>query len=182
VFAGSTVETATRTARAGGIAVFSDQPNTIPRVLTPELIARRAQLFVEQSYVDYAIQSHPPEDAGLAPELGEAGAFGLVFFTVGYPPWNMPFDMDKTKERMGSWPVHVDYSEWRGVLRASHKRCAAPCGTLAADLAGKETSETAGRCVPANAGSARNAVKQAIGGARGGAGRAIYPTSLVHVN
>jgi dihydroorotase-like cyclic amidohydrolase len=99
-----TVETVTRAALAGGITVLCDQPNTIPRINTPELIARRARLFAEQSYVDYAIQSHPPqEDVRLAPELRKAGAIGLTFFQWDMPPWNMPFDVDHTKERMGRY-------------------------------------------------------------------------------
>jgi hypothetical protein len=48
---------------------------------------------------------------------------------------------------------------WRGLSRAvvQKVRCTL-CGALAADLAGKETSEADGRCAPANAGSARSAM------------------------
>ena len=99
-----TVETVTRAALAGGITVLCDQPNTLPRINTPELVARRAATFAQQSYVDYGLQSHPPhEDVSLAPELREAGAFGLTFFQWDMPPWNMPFDVDHTKERMGRY-------------------------------------------------------------------------------
>lgn len=51
--------------------------------------------FVEQSYIDYAIQSHPPKDASLAAGLREAGALG-----------RQPVIVER-----GSWLVHVDYSE-----------------------------------------------------------------------
>jgi dihydroorotase-like cyclic amidohydrolase len=99
-----TVETTTRAALAGGITVLCDQPNTVPRINTPELLARRARTFAEQSYVDYGLQSHPPhDDLSLAPALREAGAFGLTFFQWDMPPWNMPFDVDRTKEHMGRY-------------------------------------------------------------------------------
>ncbi len=99
-----TVETATRAALAGGITVLCDQPNTVPRIHTPELVARRVKTFAEQSYVDFGIQSHPPyEDVSLAPKLREAGAFGLTYFQWDMPPWNYPFDVDHSKERMGRY-------------------------------------------------------------------------------
>ncbi len=76
-----TVETATRAALAGGITVLCDQPNTVPRIYTSELVRRRAKTFADQSYVDFGIQSHPPyDDPKAGPELREAGAFGLTFF------------------------------------------------------------------------------------------------------
>jgi hypothetical protein len=99
-----TVETATRAALAGGITVLCDQPNTVPRIHTPEMVERRVRTFAEQSYVDFGIQSHPPyDDVSLAPKLREAGAFGLTFFQWDLPPWNYPFDVDRTKERMGGY-------------------------------------------------------------------------------
>src|SRR5579871_2619832 len=99
-----TVETVTKAALAGGITVLCDQPNTMPRINTPELVARRATTFAQQSYVDYGLQTHPPhEDVSLAPKLREAGAFGLTFFQWEFPPWNYPHDIDRTKERMGRY-------------------------------------------------------------------------------
>lgn len=99
-----TVETATKAALAGGITVLCDQPNTIPRINTAQMVERRVRTFAEQSYVDFGIQSHPPhEDPSLASKLREAGAFGLTFFQWDMLPWNTPFDVDHTKERMGRY-------------------------------------------------------------------------------
>src|ERR1700691_912885 len=55
-----TVETVTKAALSAGVTVVCDQPNTMPRINTPELIHKRAELCAQHSYTDFGISAHPP--------------------------------------------------------------------------------------------------------------------------
>jgi dihydroorotase len=93
-----TVETVTRAALAGGITVVCDQANTVPRIDSPELIRQRCELLASRSYVDFAIQAHPPADFRRIDEYREAGAL-ISLFQWDLRPWNYPRDIDDSLEK-----------------------------------------------------------------------------------
>ncbi|MDD1729467.1 MAG: dihydroorotase [Methanospirillum sp.] len=73
-------ESGTKSALAGGVTVVVDQPNTIPQITTPELLADRVALAGEHSFCHFGI------NAGVTPEAdltgmakGGAMAFGETF-------------------------------------------------------------------------------------------------------
>lgn len=89
-----TVETVTRAALAGGITVVCDQPNTVPRINTPELVRRRVDFVAARSYTDFGISAHPPVEPRQVEEYRAAGAFGVSLFMWDLRPWNFPRDTD----------------------------------------------------------------------------------------
>jgi dihydroorotase-like cyclic amidohydrolase len=89
-----TVEAVTKGALAGGITVVCDQPNTVPRINTPELIRQRAQFVAERSYTDFGISAHPPVEPHRIEEYRDAGAFSVSLFMWDLRPWNFPRDTD----------------------------------------------------------------------------------------
>jgi dihydroorotase-like cyclic amidohydrolase len=92
-----TVETVTRAALAGGVTVVCDQPNTVPRINSPELIRQRAQFVAERSYTDFGISAHPPLEPHRIEEYREAGAFSVSLFMWDLRPWNFPRDTDDSR-------------------------------------------------------------------------------------
>jgi dihydroorotase-like cyclic amidohydrolase len=89
-----TVEAVSKGALAGGITVVCDQPNTVPRINTPELIRQRAQFVAERSYTDFGISAHPPLEPHRIEEYRDAGAFSVSVFMWDLRPWNYPRDTD----------------------------------------------------------------------------------------
>jgi dihydroorotase len=80
-----TVETATRSAIAGGVTTVAEMPNTVPKLDNAEVVRKRLELLTERSYTDYAVQSGVPEDIGELARLKEAGAFGVKFYPGDLP-------------------------------------------------------------------------------------------------
>jgi dihydroorotase-like cyclic amidohydrolase len=93
-----TVETVTKAALAGGVTVVCDQANTVPRIDSPELIRQRSELVASRSYVDFAIQAHPPADFRRVDEYREAGAL-ISLFQWDLRPWNYPRDIDDSVQK-----------------------------------------------------------------------------------
>jgi dihydroorotase len=94
-----TVETVTKAALSGGVTVVCDQPNTMPRINTPELVRKRSNLCAEHSYTDFGISAHPPVEAKRIDEYRDAGAFSLTLFSWDLKPWNEPRDTDDSAAR-----------------------------------------------------------------------------------
>jgi dihydroorotase-like cyclic amidohydrolase len=92
-----TVEAVTKAALAGGITVVCDQPNTVPRINSPELIRERAEFVATRSYTDFGISAHPPLEPGRIAEYREAGAFSVSLFMWDLRPWNYPRDIDDSR-------------------------------------------------------------------------------------
>lgn len=89
-----TVETVTKAALAGGVTVVCDQPNTVPRIDSVELVRRRVQTIARRSYTDFGVSAHPPADLAQLGEYRDAGAFSVSFFQWDLRPWNYPRDID----------------------------------------------------------------------------------------
>lgn len=89
-----TVETATQAALAGGITVVCDQSNTVPRINTAELARQRSEFIAARSYVDFAVQPHPPKDPRDIARYPQAGAFAVSLWQWDLRPWNFPADVD----------------------------------------------------------------------------------------
>ncbi len=94
-----TVETVTKAALSAGVTVVCDQPNTMPRINTPELIRKRSELCAEHSYTDFGISAHPPVEPSRIGEYRDAGALSLTLFTWDLRPWNEPRDTDDSTAR-----------------------------------------------------------------------------------
>jgi dihydroorotase len=92
-----TVETVTQAALAGGITVVCDQPNTVPRINSPELIRQRAEFVGARSYTDFGISAHPPVQPHRIEEYRDAGAFSVSLFMWDLRPWNYPRDTDDSQ-------------------------------------------------------------------------------------
>jgi dihydroorotase-like cyclic amidohydrolase len=92
-----TVETVTKAALAGGITVVCDQPNTVPRINSPELIRKRAEFVAARSYTDFGISAHPPLEPRQIEEYRDAGAFSVSLFMWDLRPWNYPRDTDDSR-------------------------------------------------------------------------------------
>lgn len=94
-----TVESVTKAALAGGVTTLCDQCNTLPRINSPELVRKRRDFVAERSYTDFGISGHPPTDATRIDEYRDAGAFSVSLFQWDLQPWNLPRDVDNSRER-----------------------------------------------------------------------------------
>lgn len=98
-----TVETVTRAALAAGVTFVCDQANTVPRLNTPELVARRTETVSAKSYVDFGIGAHPPAEPHRLSEYREAGALCLQLFPWDMRAWNQPPDTDDSPATFRSY-------------------------------------------------------------------------------
>jgi dihydroorotase len=87
-----TVETVTKGALAGGVTLVCDQANTVPRINTPELAARRSATIAAESYADFTVGAHPPAEPARLAEYRDAGVHSLQLFPWDLSPWNTPRD------------------------------------------------------------------------------------------
>ena len=79
-------EHSTRGAAAGGITTILEMPNTIPPVLTGDVLTQRAEYYSARAWVDFGLWGFAAADRNLRDLAGlfSAGAVGVKLFW-GYP-------------------------------------------------------------------------------------------------
>lgn len=92
-----TIESCTKAALAGGVTTLGDQANTVPRIVSVDLVGRRSADMAARALCDYGVVGHPPTDPEELASYRDAGAFAVQFFPWDLRPWRYPRDTDDSQ-------------------------------------------------------------------------------------
>lgn len=100
-----TWESGTKSAIAGGVTAVVDQPNTIPPLISPDLVRDRVFLAASQAYCRFAINGAVTGDSDLT-GMYRAGVFAFGETFAGPSSYGEAVDFEvlsKTMKQISSW-------------------------------------------------------------------------------